>query len=115
MRRFFFDFCLQNVHNLSLSCSYLFIRIKISKERKREARKTEMNKDIFRITATKKYEVWIKKWSEEHKAQIRILAGEFAEYMNANLFAQAYADYYNATVEILEYRKLGTHEITPNL
>lgn len=63
----------------------------------------------------KKYEVWITKWSEEHKTQIKILAGEFTEYMNAKLFAQAYADYYSATVEIIEYRKLGTHEITPNL
>ena len=62
-----------------------------------------------------KYEVWITKWSEEHRSQIKVVAGEFTEYMNAKIFAQAYADQFCATVEIIEYRKLGTHEITPNL
>ena len=62
-----------------------------------------------------KYEVWITKFSEEHKGQIKVIAGEFNEYMMAKLFAQAYADHYKATVEIIEYRKLGTSEITPNI
>ena len=62
-----------------------------------------------------KYEVWVTRWSEEQRSQIKVIAGEFAEYMNAKLFAQAYADHYHADVEILEYRQLGRHEITPTL
>ena len=61
-----------------------------------------------------KYEVWVTRWSEETRSQIKVVAGEFTEYMNAKIFAQAYADHYCAAVEIIEYRKLGTHEITPN-
>ena len=62
-----------------------------------------------------KYQVWITKWSEEQRAQVKVSAGEFTEYFNAKLFAQAYADHFKATVEILEYRELGHHEITPTL
>lgn len=62
-----------------------------------------------------KYEVWITKWSDEHRSQIKIIAGEFTEYINAKIFAQAYANHYQATVEIIEYRKISTHEITPDL
>lgn len=62
-----------------------------------------------------RYEVWIRRWSEEHKSQIKVVAGEFTEYLNAKLFAQAYADYYNATAEIVEYRQMGVHEITRTL
>lgn len=61
------------------------------------------------------YEVWITRWSEEHEKQIKVYAGKFNEYMNAKLFAQAYADRYKADVEIVEYRKIGIHVITPNL
>ena len=64
---------------------------------------------------TSKYEVWTTIWSEEHKSQIKVIAGEFSEYINAKIFAQAYADRYHAEVEIVEYRKIGVHEITPNL
>lgn len=62
-----------------------------------------------------KYEVWVTKWSEEHNAQIKIIAGQFSEYMNAKIFAQAYADRYSVKVEIIEYKKMGIHEITENL
>ena len=61
-----------------------------------------------------KYEVWVTRWSEETRSQIKVVAGEFTEYMNAKIFAQAYADHYYAAVEIIEYRKLGANEITPN-
>lgn len=62
-----------------------------------------------------KYEVWVTRWSEEHRNQIKVVAGEFTEYLNAKLFAQAYADHFHADTEIVEYRKISTHEITPNL
>lgn len=51
----------------------------------------------------RKYEVWVTVWSEEHKRQIKIVAGEFDRYMNANLFKTAYEQYYSATAEIIEY------------
>ena len=62
-----------------------------------------------------KYEVWITRWSDEVGHQIKEVAGEFNSCMNANLFAQAYADYYRSTVEIVEYVKKGVSEVTPNL
>lgn len=62
-----------------------------------------------------KYEVWIKKWSEEQKSQIKVVAGTFTDYMYAKIFAQAYADSFSAIVEITEYREMGHSTITPTL
>lgn len=53
-----------------------------------------------------KYEVWVTVWSEEQKAQIKVVAGTFDRFMNAKLFAEAYRKhYYGANVEIIEYVK----------
>lgn len=52
-----------------------------------------------------KYEVWVTVWSEEHKKQIKVVAGEFDKFMNANLFAEAYKKHYSATAEIVEYSR----------
>ena len=51
----------------------------------------------------KKYEVWVTIWSDEYNKQIKVVAGEFDRYMNAKLFADAYANHYSATPEIVEY------------
>ena len=50
-----------------------------------------------------KYEVWVTIWSEEHKKQIKVVAGEFDRFMNAKLFSEAYEKHYSATTEIVEY------------
>lgn len=50
----------------------------------------------------KRYFVWIIKWSDEEKKQVRALAGEFAEWFNASLFAKAYREHFSATAEIEE-------------
>lgn len=63
----------------------------------------------------RKYQVIIKKWDFESKKQVEEVAGEFNDYMNAKIFAQAYADFYHATAKIQEFRLIGTHEVTPNL
>ena len=52
-----------------------------------------------------KYEVWVTVWSEEHKAQIKVVAGTFDRLVNAKLFADAYKEYYSSNVEIIEYVK----------
>ena len=52
-----------------------------------------------------KYEVWVMMWSEEHKAQIKIVAGTFDTAINAEIFAKAYKEYYRAEAEIVEYVK----------
>ena len=50
-----------------------------------------------------KYEVWVTIWSEEHKKQIKVIAGEFDRFLNAKLFADAYEKHYSASAEIVEY------------
>ena len=52
-----------------------------------------------------KYEVWVTIWSEEHKKQIKVVAGEFDRYMNAKLFAEAYGAHYSTSAEIVEYTR----------
>ena len=52
-----------------------------------------------------KYEVWVTVWSDEHQSQIKIVAGEFRRLMDARLFADAYASYYSAHPEIVEYTR----------
>ena len=53
----------------------------------------------------RKYEVWVTVWSEEHKKQIKVVAGEFDRFMNAKLFADAYSAHYSASAEIVEYTR----------
>lgn len=50
-----------------------------------------------------KYAVWVTVWSEEHKAQIKVVAGTFDRFMNAKLFADAYNEHYKTNAEIVEY------------
>ncbi len=52
-----------------------------------------------------KYEVWVKVWSEEHRVQIKIVAGTFDKFMNAKIFADAYKKHYNSNAGIVEYVK----------
>ena len=55
------------------------------------------------VIKMKKYEVWVTIWSDEYKKQIKVVAGEFDRYMNAKLFADAYANHYSTNPEIVEY------------
>lgn len=55
MRRFFLCICLQFVHILYIVCLYLSLRIEVSKERKRAARKTKMTKKIYKGTVNAAY------------------------------------------------------------
>jgi hypothetical protein len=48
----------------------------------------------------KRFFVWIIKWSDDEKKQVKALAGEFTEYLNANLFAKAYREHFSASAEI---------------
>lgn len=50
-----------------------------------------------------KYEVVVTRWSDEDKRQVKVVAGEFGRFMDAKLFADAYANYYKANPEIVEY------------
>ena len=52
-----------------------------------------------------KFEVWVTVWSTEHEKQIKVVAGEFDKFSNAQLFANAYEKEYLAEVEIVEYKK----------
>ena len=53
-----------------------------------------------------KFEVWVTKWSEEYKAQIKVVAGVFDQFFNARLFADAYREHFKASTEIIEYRQV---------
>ena len=55
------------------------------------------------VIKMKKYEVWVTIWSDEYKKQTKVVAGEFDRYINAKLFADAYANHYSANPEIVEY------------
>lgn len=50
-----------------------------------------------------KFDVWVTVWSEEHEKLIKVVAGEFDNYMNAKLFAKAYSKRYSTTAEIVGY------------
>lgn len=52
-----------------------------------------------------KYLVTAVKWDSELKEQIKYVAGEFNNYVNASIFKKAYQEYYSATnVEIIEIK-----------
>ena len=52
-----------------------------------------------------KFEVLVTVWSEQHKSQIKIVAGTFDRFLNAKIFADAYAKHFSADAEIVEYKK----------
>lgn len=52
-----------------------------------------------------KYEVWVTVWSEEHKAQIKIVAGTFDKFVHAKIFADAHKKHFRSDAEIVEYVK----------
>ena len=54
----------------------------------------------------RKYEVWVKVWSEEYRKQVKVVAGEFDKFVNAKLFAEAYNKRYSATAEIVEHASI---------
>lgn len=54
----------------------------------------------------KKYYVVATKWSDEHKAQVKYIAGEFTEYVMAALFKNAYNDHYHANAEVVDEQYL---------
>lgn len=39
-------------------------------------------------------------WSEEEKKQVKVIRGMFAEYLDAELFAKAYSEFYKTATEI---------------
>ena len=50
----------------------------------------------------KRYYVIATVWSEEHKKQIRVIAGEFDSHMNATIFRDAYNKNYSADSVIVD-------------
>lgn len=49
-----------------------------------------------------KYFVIATHWDDNRKAQVKYIAGQFDNYMNASLFKKAYNDYYSADATIVE-------------
>nr|DAT47667.1 MAG TPA: hypothetical protein [Caudoviricetes sp.] len=49
-----------------------------------------------------KYFVIATHWDDTRKAQVKYIAGQFDEYMNASLFKKAYNDHYKANAVIIE-------------
>lgn len=53
-----------------------------------------------------KFEVVVIRWSDEQKKQVKVVAGTFDSIVNAKLFADAYRQYFSATAEIVEYKRV---------
>ena len=49
-----------------------------------------------------KHYVIATKWSEDAKTQVKYIAGEFPNYMNASLFCKAYNDHYKANAVVVD-------------
>lgn len=49
-----------------------------------------------------KYMVIAIKWSSEEQKQVKYVAGEFDEFMNASIFRDAYNKFYSANAYIVE-------------
>lgn len=49
-----------------------------------------------------KYFVIATKWDDNRKAQVKYIAGQFDDYVNASLFKKAYNDHYKADAKIIE-------------
>lgn len=45
-------------------------------------------------------------WSEEEKKQVKVIRGMFAEYLDAELFAKAYSEFYKAVPEIKDVNRV---------
>lgn len=41
-------------------------------------------------------------WDNSRKAQVKYIAGEFSDFMNAVLFMKAYNDYFKADAKVVE-------------
>lgn len=52
----------------------------------------------------KKYYVIINKWDSTKNKMVEKVAGEFDSFMNANLFAIAYENYYSSSTKIVEVK-----------
>ena len=50
----------------------------------------------------KRYFVIATVWSDEYKEQIKVIAGEFNNYINASIFKEAYNDHYSADAYIVD-------------
>ena len=59
----------------------------------------------------KKYEVWATVWSSELLKRVNLCVGSFDEYFNANLFATAYCEKHNTSVDIITLEKSATDHI----
>lgn len=51
-----------------------------------------------------KYIVVATRWSSEANAQIKVVVGQFDEFMYASIFRNAYNDRYSANAEIIEHK-----------
>ena len=49
-----------------------------------------------------KYFVIATHWDDNRKAQVKYIAGQFDNYMNASLFKKAYNEYYSTNAVIVE-------------
>lgn len=45
-------------------------------------------------------------WSEEEKKQVKVIRGMFAEYLDAELFAKAYSEFYKTVPEIKDVNRV---------
>ena len=52
----------------------------------------------------KKYYVIINKWDSTKNKIVEQVAGEFDSFMNANIFANAYENYYSSSTRIIEVK-----------
>jgi len=52
----------------------------------------------------KKYYVVAIKWDDNEKKQVEKVLGEFDDYMNANIFKQAYYKIYSCSPRIVEVK-----------
>lgn len=49
-----------------------------------------------------KHYVIATKWSEDAKAQVKYIAGEFPNLMNVHLFCEAYNNFYKANAVVVD-------------
>lgn len=54
----------------------------------------------------KRYFVIATKWDSNKKSQIKYIAGEFTDFVNAMIFRDAYSEYYQATAHVVEENEL---------
>ena len=54
----------------------------------------------------KKYFVIATKWDSSKMTLVKYIAGEFTDFINATLFRDAYAEYYQTTARVVEENDL---------